>query len=225
MKQSHLFTRLAAIVGGAIVYCLALAINEIGTDVFTDHLQMAGHWAHWSENWPLVVDYDRIAGIFYWGYPACVGLMATFIFWNGWPSEGARLIIYLLILGVIGPLTYINYLQSDQWVNLWTQSIFNLFVAFCGYSAVITIRNIRVTAADALALQSLTVLMITSLLVALPLFYTGIFLAVAFKLMDHQQVQLINKHVPLAVAGAAGIVAVLLTNLDKLRSAKSGSSE
>lgn len=221
MNLSKLFIHFAAIIAGFVVYHLVWALNAVGELLLEAYLQRAGTWARWPENWPLVVDWARVGHIFFRGYPLGIGLTTTFFFWNGWPRESARLILYLLVLAIIGPLTYINYVQSDQWLNLWVQSGFNIFVAFCGYAAVIKIRTLRGDSADLLALQSLSILIITSLMIALPLFNTGIFLSVAFHIIDHHTVKSIPDKVPLAIAGAAGTVAVLLSNLEKLRSTKS----
>lgn len=217
MKLSQLLTHFAAIAAGTVAFCLVLVINLLGRDILEERLMNVGSWVRWPENWPLVVGYVHVDNLFFWGYPACVGLTTTFCFWNGWPRQAARLIVYLLILGIVGPLTYINYHYADQWLNLWVQAIFNIFVAFCGYTVVIKVKNIRAKAADALAIQSLSILTISALLIALPLFYTGIFLSVAFKLMDHTQVKSIGENVPLVVAGGAGAIAVLLANLERLR--------
>ena len=145
--------RLAACVAGLIMFCFAFAINELGTDLLAGHLWVQGEWAHSSTNWPIVVGWREVGAWFYRGYPVTVGLTTVFLFWGGWPSEAARIILYILILAVVGPLTYINYIQSDQWLNLWVQSAFNIFVAFVGYAMVLKIRSQRPRAAIFLAYQ------------------------------------------------------------------------
>jgi hypothetical protein len=159
----------------------------------------------------------RVGKVFFWGYPVAVGTTALFFFWSGVPRESRRIVVYILLLVVVGPLTFINYLVSDQWLNLWIQSGLNLFAAFVAYVLIFRIRHWRPTAGDLKALQSFSILLIGSLLLALPLFYTAIFIAYAVHLIGHDQIKSISDKTPLAVAGLAGIVAVLLNNLDSLR--------
>jgi hypothetical protein len=208
--------RLAALLAATFVFLIAVVIIEIGSDVFSYELHSVVALAA-KENYPLVVDYHRVGLVFHWGYPAATALAVAFFFWRGWPREWARIILYVLLLLLIGPLTYINYLFSDQWLNLWIQAVFNAFVAFVGYTIVLKIRGQTTRAADASALRSLAILALTSLMIALPLFYTAIFLAVEFHLLDHHQVDAINEKVPLIFAGGVGAIAVLLSNLERLR--------
>lgn len=186
-----------------------------------ERLPRLGTWALSHSNFPLVVGYQRIGQIFDLAYPAVVALSTVFFFWRGIPKQTLRIVLYLLVLAVVGPLTFIKYLNSDQWLNLWVQSAFNIFVAFVGYILVLRIGEQQASSADAKALQSLSILGIASLLVALPLFYTGIFLSVALHLIDHHAVQSLSEKIPLTVAGLVGAVAVLLSNLDKLRNGHS----
>jgi hypothetical protein len=211
--------RLAALLAASFVFVIALVVIEIGSDVFSYELHRAVDLAA-KQNYPLVVDYQRVGLVFHWGYPAATALTVAFFFWRGWPREWARIILYVLLLVLIGPLTYINYLFSDQWLNLWIQAVFNVFVAFVGYTIVLKIRGQTTTAADASALRSLAILALTSLMIALPLFYTAIFLSVELHLLDHHQVDAINEKVPLIFAGGVGAIAVLLSNLDRLREPK-----
>ena len=136
------------------------------------------------------------------------------------PREPLRIALYLLLLAVIGPLTFINYLVSDQWLNLWIQSIFNLFVAFVGYVLVLRIRQFQASSHDSKALQSFSILFIASLLVALPLFYTAIFLSFALHLVNHRQIESLSEKIPLVIAGLVGVLSVLLNNLDSLRKSR-----
>jgi len=215
-----IMTRVCALIAAFLAFSITLVITEIGSKVLAYALQTR-YALRAVNNYPLVVDFIRMGAVFYWGYPFAVALTTAFFFWRGWPREQPRLILYLLVLLTIGPLTYINYLVSDQWLNLWLQAAFNLFVAFSGYTIVLKIRALRTTAADASALKSLSILALTSLMIALPLFYTSIFLASALHMLTHKQVGAINENVPLLVSGSCGAIAVLLSNLDRLRTSKS----
>jgi hypothetical protein len=112
--------------------------------------------------------------------------------------------------------------MSDQWLNIWVQLAFNLFAAFMGYVLILKIREVKAEAADLKALQSLSILVIASMLVAMPLFYSAIFLSFALHLINQKGVNSISETIPKAIAGIAGVVAVLLNNLDSLRPKKEG---
>ena len=215
-----LWARLLAVAAGVSAFLLVLIVNFFGSLLLEKALR-SQVWLQAAENYPLVSGYDVIGPVFMVGYPICVGVTTIFFFWKGWPTEGARLVLYLLVLGIVGPLTFINYLVSDQWLNLWIQTLFNLFVAFVGYTLVLKIRHHRAEAFDAKALQSLSVLTITSLLVALPLFYSAVFLAVAFGAVEAKDARLVGEGIPLAIAGGAGAVAAFLTHMDELRGTSS----
>ena len=168
--------KLGALAAGAVMFCIAFFINTIGAAALANYISIHGpEWIDSETNWPLVIGYDHIRALFLWSYPAVVAITTIVVFWNGRPSESGRTSLYLLLLAVIGPLTFINYLQSDQWLNLWVQAGFNLLVAFAGYVVVLHLQRVNSGAADVLALQSLAVFGITALLIALPLFYTTIF--------------------------------------------------
>ncbi len=210
--------KLGALAAGAVMFSVAFFINTIGARELANYLYMEGpDWIDSEINWPLVIGYDQIHTIFLWGYPAIVAITTIAVFWNGRPSELGRTVVYLLLLAVIGPLTFINYLQSDQWLNLWVQAGFNLFVAFAGYVVVLKLQRLDSKAADVLALQSLAIFGITSLLIALPLFYTTIFLSTALGFLDHKQIAEIGEKAPLILAGGLGGVATFLGQLAKLR--------
>lgn len=213
-------TKLGAVVCGLLTFAVTFIINVIGSLVLTHHLKLSPRWMQAEQNYPLVVGYEWVGQVFLYGYPAAVGVVTIFFLWRGIPKETFRIILYILILALVGPLTFINYQMNDQWLNLWIQLSFNLFVAFVGYVLVLKIRDVKPQAADLKAFQSLAVLLIAALLVALPLFYSAIFLAVALHLTDHKGVQAISEKIPMAVAGAAGIIAVLLNNMDSIRGAK-----
>jgi len=209
--------KILACVAGLVIFGVVEELNWIGANMLAYRLPMLGSWTWDHAGYPLVIDYYRVGMIFQLAYPAAAGIATIFFFWKGVPGQAARITIYLFMLAIVGPLTFINYLQSDQWLNLWVQGAFNLFVAFVGYVLVLKIRQFPASSVDAKALQSLSILLIASLLVALPLFYTAIFLSVALHLVDHHAVQSLSEKIPLTVAGLAGVIAVLLNNLDKLR--------
>jgi hypothetical protein len=212
--------KIVAVLLGLLSFALTFAINLVGSLMLDSHLRRGAAWLSAKSNYPLVVGYEYAGRIFFYGYPAAVGITAMVFLWHGRPKESFRIMLHVLVLMVVGPLTFINYLVSDQWLNLWVQLVFNLFTAFVGYVLVLKLRDVQAEAADMKALQSLAILLIASLLVALPLFYSAIFLAVALHLIDYHGVQAISEKIPLAVAGAAGIVAVLLNNLDSIREKK-----
>ena len=209
-----------AVLLGLLLFAITFAINLVGSLMLDSHLRRGAAWLSAKANYPLVVGYESVGKLFFYAYPAAVGIAAMAFFWRGRPRESLRITLYVIVLMVVGPLTFINYLVSDQWLNLWVQLVFNLFTAFVGYVLVLKLREVQADAADMKALQSLAILLIAALLVALPLFYSAIFLAVALHLIDHKGVQAISEKIPLAVAGAAGVVAVLLNNLDTIREKK-----
>lgn len=139
-----------------------------------------------------------------------------FAFWNGLPPENRRLLIYASILAVIGPLTLINYTQSDQLIDRRVQVAFNLFSVSVGLAVILKLKRISPKAFDARALRSLTVPLVGALCVALPLFYTGVFGLLLFGWIDHHQAQAIGDHTALGISGAVGAIAALLENLDRL---------
>jgi len=200
-KIPNWLTKVFAFLAGILIFAVVALLNEIGADMLRYHLPRLGPWTWSHMNYPLVVDYQRIGQIFDLGYPAVVALSTVYFFWKGIPRQSFRIVLYLLLLALVGPLTFINYIMSDQWLNLWVQSAFNVFVAFVGYVFVLKIREQKASSADVKALQSLSILGIASLLVALPLFYTGIFLSVALHLVDHHAVQSLSEKIPLTVAG------------------------
>jgi hypothetical protein len=210
--------RLGALAAGALMFCIAFLINIIGASALANSLYMEGpDWIDSDINWPLVVGYDQLHAIFLWSYPAIVAIATITVFWNGRPSELKRTMLYLLLLAVVGPLTFINYLQSDQWLNLWVQTGFNLFVAFAGYVVVLHLQRIKSKAADVMALQSLAIFGITALLIALPLFYSTIFLSTALGFLDHKQIVAIGEKAPLVLASGLGGVVAFLGHLANLR--------
>ena len=210
--------KLGALLAGAAMFCIAFVVNILGTMQLTSELYENGpDWMDAVENWPLVVGYDYVREIFLWGYPSVVAIATIAVFWRGRPSEIGRTVLYLLLLAVIGPLTFINYAQSDQWLNLWVQAGFNVFVAFVGYVIVLQLQRLNSKAADVMALQSLAVFGIAALLIALPLFYSTIFLSTALGFLDHHQVAMISAKAPLVLAGGLGGLVTFLGHLGKLR--------
>jgi hypothetical protein len=79
----------------------------------------SGRGLHAKENYPLVVRHDYVGHIFMYGYPAAVCIVTIFFFWRGMPKESCRIFLYILLLALIGPLTFINYMMRDQWLNLF----------------------------------------------------------------------------------------------------------
>jgi hypothetical protein len=221
-KSSKWLQRFIAVVCGLVVFAITFAINYIGALMLYDHLHNGKLWTRAQTNIPLVLGYEWVGPLFRLAYPIAVGLTTIFFFWRGFPKESARLTLYVLILMLVGPLTFINYLMSDQWLNIWVQLAFNLFSAFVGYVLILKIREVKAEAADLKALQSLSILVIASMLVALPLFYSAIFLSFALHLINQKGVNSISETIPKALAGIAGVVAVLLNNLDSLRPKKEG---
>jgi hypothetical protein len=205
--------------GAAVLTFKAVYIaNMLGVLLLRNYFMGEGpEWADSDVNWPLVVGYDQVFDWFATGYPLAVAAAVLATFWNGRPSEFWRTTIYLLLLAIIGPLTFINYIQSDQFLNIWLQAGFNLFVAFVGYTLVLQLQRITSRAADVQAVQSLAVFGITALLIALPLFYSALFLGFKLGLLDHKQIAEINQKTPLVFAGGIGLVVTLLATLAKLR--------
>lgn len=212
--------RLIAVVAALIVYKVVWWMNLIAVLALENYF-MSGDAPEWTEpdvNWPLVVGYDQVGDWFIAGYPIAVAVAVLAAFWNGRPSQAWRTALYLLVLSVVGPLTCINYVQSDQFINIWLQASLNLFVAFVGYTLVLQLQRITSRAADVQAFQSLAVFGISALLVALPLFYSAIFIAFKLGLLDHRQIGQINEKTPLIFAGGIGAIVALLAGLAKLRS-------
>jgi hypothetical protein len=204
----------AALFMGAIVFLVVLIVNDIGVDIVLNYTGTHGLYS--QENWPIVAGWNTIFYYFEWLYPAAVASCFVFAFWNGLPAENRRLLIYASILAVIGPLTFVNYTQSDQLIDRRVQVVFNLFTVFFGLTVVLKLKHLSPKAYDARALRSLAVLLIAALCVALPLFYTGVFGLVLFGWIDHHQAQAIGDYTALGISGAVGAIAALLENLDRL---------
>ena len=168
----------AALLLGAIIFLVVLIINDIGVDIVLHYT--LGHGLYSHENWPIVAGWDTIFYYFEWLYPAAVASCFVFAFWNGLPPENRRLLIYASLLAVIGPLTFVNYTQSDQLIDRRVQVGFNLFTVFVGLTVVLKLKHLSPKAFDARALRSISVLLVAVLCVALPLFYTGVFGLVLF---------------------------------------------
>lgn len=203
-----------ALLLGTLVFLAVLIINDMGVDTVLRYT--LGHGLYSHENWPIVAGWDTIFYYFEWLYPAAVASCFVFAFWNGLPPENRRLLIYASILAVIGPLTFVNYTQSDQLIDRRVQVAFNLFTVFVGLTVVLKLKHLSPKAFDARALRSLTVLLVAALCIALPLFYTGVFGLVLFGWIDHKQAQAIGDHTALGISGAVGAIAALLENLDRL---------
>lgn len=205
--------------GAAVLTFEAVRLaNILGVLLLRNYFMGIGpEWADSDVNWPLVIGFDQVFDWFVTGYPLAVAAAVLAAFWNGRPSEFWRTTTYLLLLATIGPLTFINYVQSDQFLNIWLQAGFNIFVAFVGYTLVLQLQRITSRAADVQAFQSLAVFGIAALLIALPLFYSAIFLGFKFNLLDHKQIAAINEKTPLIFAGGMGAIVTLLALLAKLR--------
>ena len=220
-------TKLIAAGASFVTYKMVWWMNLLGVLLLRSYF-IAGDAPEWTEsdvNWPLVVDYDRVGDWFISGYPIVVAAAVLAALWNGRPSEAWRTTLYLRLLAVIGPLTFINYVQSDQFLNIWMQAGFNLFVAFVGYTLVLQLQRITSRATDVQAIQSLAVFGISALLIALPLLYSAIFLGFKLGLLDHKQIGEINEKTPLIFAGGMGAIVALLTTLAKLRSPAASAPE
>jgi hypothetical protein len=220
MKIKPLAIRATALVAGFVVFFIALQLMDIGGDLFTTQIWITAHNHDWllaKENWPTVPGYDLVGETIFWAYPACAGLIAVAVFWQGWPNAWKRAIVYLIIVILIAPISWVNYATSDQWLNLWIQALFNLLMAAFFLTVVYGLRSIKSDTPDLLAIQSVGILMLTSFGVFLPLFYTSVFLARATNAISHHQVSSISDNMPLLFAGGAGAVATFLAQLDKLR--------
>ncbi|MFM0330085.1 hypothetical protein [Paraburkholderia strydomiana] len=118
---------------------------------------------------------------------------------------------------LIAPISWINYEQSDQWLNLWIQAAFNLGMAVFFLMVVYGLREINAKAPDTKAIQSVAILMLTSFGVFLPIFYTSVFLAFESGMLTHHQIVQIPDKAALLFAGGAGAVATFLSQLEKIR--------
>ncbi|WP_188263955.1 hypothetical protein [Pseudomonas sp. PSB11] len=215
-----ILVRVGATMAGLIVFVIALLIMLIGSDVFTIVLQRATPLVAIllsPTNWPIVPGWKWIGGIVFWAYPACAGVLTMAFFWRGWPNAWRRALIYLSLIVLIAPMSWINYSASDQWLNVWVQAALNLGMAVFFLTIVYSLREINSKALDMKAIQSISILMLTSFGVFLPLFYTCVFLAYASGMVTHDQIQKINDQVPLLFAGGAGAVVTFLSNLESLR--------
>jgi hypothetical protein len=199
---------------GASVFLVVLNVNDIGVSIVLYYSR--GYGLDATEHWPMVAGWDTIFYYFEWLYPIAVATCFVFAFWNGLPPENRRLLIYASLLAVIGPLTFVNYTQSDQLIDRRVQVLFNLFTVFVGLTVVLRLKHLSPKAFDARVLRSLAVLLVAALCVALPLFYTGVFGLVLFGWIDHRQAQAIGDHTALGISGAVGAIAALLENLDRL---------
>lgn len=212
---------------GFIVFAIAVLLMAIGSEVFTAALKHATFQYAFllsQTNWPIVPGWRRIGGIVFWAYPACAGVLTMALFWRGWPSAWGRALVYLLLVMLIAPISWINYSASDQWLNVWVQAALNLGMAVFFLVIVYYLREINSKAPDVKAIQSVSILMLTSFGVFLPLFYTCVFLAYAIGMVTHDQIQKISDQVPLLFSGGAGVVVTFLHHLESI-SGRSVASE
>jgi hypothetical protein len=168
----------------------------------------------------LVAGWDIIFKYFALGYPTAVGLATTYVFWYGFPGERKRLVLYLFIVALVGPLTFINFTHSDQLVDVRLQALFDLFTAFVALCLILNVRALKPSSKDGVALQSLTVLVLTAFGVVLPLFYSGVFALVFFGWIDHHQAQSIGDRTALGLSGVVGTLVAFLNGLEALRAQK-----
>ncbi len=221
MNRKELSTRIVALLAAVIVYFCAQLIIAIGAvDLFTEIVQKAAithKWLQAIDYWPIVPGYRIVGSTIIWAYPICAGVTTAALFWRGWPQFGGRAVIYVFLMLLIAPMSWINYATSDQWLNLWVQAAFNLLMAIFFLGVVNALRSIESKAPDFLAIQSVGILMLTSFGVFLPLFFTSLFLAYAAGVLNHQQIQTIPDQAPLLFAGGAGAIATFLAQLDRLR--------
>jgi hypothetical protein len=218
--RKKLVTRVVAVLAGVLVFVVALLIMTIGSNLFTGalwHHSMGHEWLRADENWPLVPGSIASASVVWWAYPACAGILTTALFWQGWPTYWRRALAYTLIVVLIAPMSWINYALSDQWLNVWIQTAFNLIMAIFFLMVVFGLRNIKSNSPDMLAIQSVGILMLSSFGVFLPLFYSCVFLAYASGMVTHVQIGKINDSIPLLFAGGAGAIVTFLGQLEKLR--------
>ena len=215
-----IFWRVFALLIGVAAFCVVYVIDWVGVWTLLEYVMMKGLGAGRGRNFPLVAGWDLIFHFFLWGYPAAVGLAATYSFWHGFPSQRKRILLYLLLMAVIGPITFVNYTQSDQLIDLRLQVLFNLITIFVGYTVVLSLRALTPSSHDGLALQSLAILLITAFGIVLPAFYTGVFCLVLFGVIDHHAATGIGDKTALGLSGAVGVIVALLNGLELLRGRK-----
>jgi hypothetical protein len=121
-------TKLLALGAGAFVFAVVFVINLLGEDAL--RYQIYARDLTSAKNYPIVAGWREIFPYFLWGYPSAVALSTVYAFWNGFPSERKRLLLYLLLMGVIGPITLINYTHADQFVNVKIAKCCNLCQSF-----------------------------------------------------------------------------------------------
>ncbi|MBR1167766.1 MULTISPECIES: hypothetical protein [Bradyrhizobium] len=209
---------MVALVIGAACYCVVFIINVFGEDALRYFIYSSALQSR--SNYPLVAGWRDVFPFFAYGYPAAVAILAVYLFWDGFPSQRRRLVIYSALMGVIGPITFVNYTHADQFVSVWVQMVFNIFTIFVGYTIVLNLRAVTPASYDGLALQSLSILLVTAFAVALPMFYTGVFGLYAFGVIGHQTAQSLGDKTSLAIAGAIGALAAVIGALDNLRQRK-----
>ena len=168
-------------------------------------------------NWPLVPGYKLVGGVIDVAYPLAAGVTTTALLWSGRPNMWRRLIVYLFLMVIIAPMSWVNYAMSDQWLNIWVQAGLNIIISVFFLTVVNLFRSVRLASADVIAIQSISVLMLTSFGVFLPLFYTSVFLAYAVGAINHSQVLAISDRAPLLFVGGAGAVVTFLNQLDRMR--------
>ena len=201
--------RIIGIMLGLIAALFAFYLNQIGVTLLSSYVQ--GSSLEDETHYPLVSGYEIVAPVFLYGYPLVAGACFLYAFWQGPPTEWKRTMLYMVVFMIIGPLTFINYLHADQIVRRDVQVIFNLFTVFIGYIVVRRILKISPSAIDGAALQSITVLLVSAGFIAMPLFYSAVFLFVEFGWISHTDAQSIGKNTAGAVSGSAGMVTGVLT--------------
>jgi hypothetical protein len=206
--------RLLGMLVGAISFFIALFTELIGISIVRYY---AFIYFPNPDNYPLVAGYKTISSFFIWMYPAAVATTVIYTFWDKWPTQRSRLLIYISLLMIIAPINLINYSQADQLVDVRVQCLFNLFTVFTSYVIVLNLRAMSPTSHDGRAIQSLSILLITAVGIVLPLFYTTVFGLVIFGWIDHKIAQSIGDKTALGVAGAIGAIVALLNALEGLR--------
>ena len=210
--------RSLAIVIGLVVFVISLIYDFLGTQTLAVFVFIHSSMSS-ADNYPTVAGWRFLFGIFEYGYPVAVALTTSYAFWDGFPKERKRLLFFILLFGAIGPLTFINYIQSDQLVDRKVQVLFNLVTIFISYVLVLNIQALNPTSKDGLALQSLSIWLLTSLGIMLPMFYTIVFGLVIFGLMSLKTAQGLGDQTAIGISGAIGAVIATLNALKSLRNA------
>jgi len=126
---------------------------------------------------------------FYFVLALCfaAGLSVAVFLWSPRPGYWRRFLIYVLLLGIMLPISGFNYVHADYLLNRGAQSLFNIVLVFCGSVIVSELMRLRASARDLLVLQVLAVFALTLTAVIIPGMFSIVWLLNTLKIVPKDQ--------------------------------------